>query len=59
MSKSTKKTQAQTNDKKPFTPTFKKLDAMTEGERNAFYQGCKTNENKTKRHLGMLPPLEK
>jgi len=56
---SNKKTTKQTPDKKEFTQTFKALDKMTDGEKNAFFQGCKTNENKTKRALGMLPPLDK
>ena len=42
---------------KPFQKTFRSYhNEMNEGEKAAFRQGAKTNENKIKEKLGMLPP---
>jgi hypothetical protein len=44
------------NGGKPFTPTFRKYNDMTQGEKDAFRQGAKTSENKVKERLGFTKP---
>ena len=52
-----KKTETK-QEKKPFVQTFKKLDKMTEGERNAFNQGAITANNNVKERLGFRKPRD-